>query len=189
MAEQKDYSNRGKFRGFKNKKKEHGDDRPLFEGKLSLPGMKEERAFALWAYGGKEDGATILSGKASEPASMQINAYTKPTQDEVQKIAATLPARDGRDPFKLDPDALILFTNKSKGEEGDKNRPDYYGFYNPGDGNIQRISAWSKLDRYGNPMLTGSLEAYERKLDREQEGSDMPPPEAMHREPEMEHAR
>mgnify|MGYP007011824350 FL=1 len=186
MAKQKDYPDRGNFRGFKNNKKEHGDDRPLFEGKLSLPGMKDERAFVLWAYGGKTDGATILSGKASEPATTQINAYTQPTQDEVQKIAAMLPARDGREPFKLDPDAIILFTNKAK-NESEKNRPDYYGFYNPGDGNIQRLSVWSKVDRYGNPMLTGSLEAYERKQNREQEVGDLPPPAQP--EPEMEHAR
>lgn len=189
MAKQNTQTDRGNFRAFKNKNKEVGDDRPLFQGKLTLPGLKDERSFALWPYASEKDGATILSGRAGASANSQIAAYTQPTKEQVQKLAVELPSRNGAEPFKLDPDALILFTNKSK-DADNPDRPDYYGFYNPGDGKTQRIAAWSQLDRYGNPMLTGSLQTYEQRMEHEQDAArpaqtETPPA----REREMENAR
>jgi len=186
MAKATTQPDRGNFRAFKNTSKEVGDDRPLFQGKLTLPGMKEERSFALWPYASEKDGTTILSGRAGLSANSQIAAYTQPPKEQVQKLAVELPSRNGAEPFKLEPDSLILFTNKTKDQEN-QGRPDYYGFYNPGDGKLQRIAAWSNLDRYGNPMLTGSLQLHEQRMEREQD--DAGPPQERMPERELEHAR
>ena len=106
----------------------------------------------------------------------------------MQKLAVEIPSKTDGNPFKLDPDSLILFTNKRKGAENPE-RPDYYGFYNPGDGNLQRVAAWSQLDRDGNAMLTGSLQPYERSKDKEQDAAGPPDPQQHSAEREMEHAR
>ena len=188
MAKSFDKPDRGNFRAFKNNAKEVGDDRPLFQGKLTLPNSKDERSFALWPYASEKDGATILSGRAGVSANSQIASYTQPAQEQVQKLAVEIPSKTDGKPFKLDPDSLILFTNKSKGAENPE-RPDYYGFYNPGDGNLQRVAAWSQLDRYGNAMLTGSLQPYERSKDKEQDAAGPPDPQQHSAEREMEHAR
>lgn len=189
MAKSNTQHERGNFRAFKNNTKEVGDDRPLFQGKLTLPGMKDERSFALWPYASEKDGATILSGRAGASANSQIAAYTQPDKEQVQKMAVELPSRNGAAPFKLEPDSLILFTNKTK-DADNQERPDFYGFYNPGDGKTQRIAAWSNLDRYGNPMLTGSLQPYEQRMEREQDDAGPPPPAPLPaKERELEHAR
>ena len=192
MAKSYEQADRGNFRAFKNNSKEIGDDRPLFQGKLTLPNSKDERSFALWPYASEKDGTTILSGRAGASANSQIAAYTQPSKEEVQRYAVALPAKNGGEPFKLEPDAVILFTNKTKDAEN-PDRPDYYGFYNPGDGNLQRIAAWSQLDRYGNPMLTGSLQPYERNKEKAQDAAGPPlrhqPQTEQTREQELETAR
>ena len=195
MAKTKDTAERGNFRAFKNNSKEMGDDRPLFQGKLTLPGSNDERGFALWPYA-SEKGGTILSGRAGITANSQIAAYTQPAKEDVQRLAVELPSKTGGEPFKLEPDALILFENKSKDAEH-PGRPDYYGFYNPGDGKIQRVAAWSNLDRYNNPMLSGSLQPYEQQMERGQDDAgpvqDAPPPppplKRGKQDREVEHAR
>lgn len=184
MAKSNPQNDRGNFRAFKNTSKEIGDDRPLFQGKLTLPNSKDERSFALWPYASGKDGATILSGRAGASANSQIAAYTQPSKEQVERMAVELPSRNGSEPFRLEPDAVVLFTNKTKQEGQD--RPDYYGFYNPGNGSTQRIAAWSQLDRYGSPMLSGSLQTYEPTLDRQQD--DAGPP-AADPQRELEHMR
>lgn len=191
MAKSKDNGIRGNFRAYKNNSKEVGDDRPLFNGKLTLPGMKDERGFALWPYASEKDGSIILSGRAGATANSQISSYTQPPKEQVQQMAVEIPSRNGGEPFKLEPGSLILFTNKTKDAEN-PGRPDYYGFYNPGDGKLQRIAAWSQLDRYNNPMLTGSLQPYERNMEKAQDADrpdDIPPPPPLEQHREMEHAR
>lgn len=185
MAKSNPQAHRGNFRAFKNTSKEIGDDRPLFQGKLTLPNSKDERSFALWPYASGKDGATILSGRAGASANSQIAAYTQPSKEQVERMAVELPSRNGAEPFRLEPDAVVLFTNKTK-QEANPDRPDYYGFYNPGDGTTQRLAVWSQLDRYGSPMLSGSLQTYEPALDKQQDDAG-PPPEAAKRE--LEHTR
>lgn len=189
MAKTYDKPDRGNFRAFKNNSKEIGDDRPLFQGKLTLPNSKDERSFALWPYASEKDGATILSGRAGVSANSQIASYTQPAKETVQKLAVEIPSKSGGEPFKLEPDSLILFTNKSK-DADNQERPDYYGFYNPGDGKLQRVAAWSQLDRYGNPMLTGSVQAYDQNKQMEQDAER--PAQSTHNmasDRELEHAR
>lgn len=190
MAKSYDKPDRGNFRAFKNNSKEVGDDRPLFQGKLTLPNSKDERSFALWPYASEKDGSSILSGRAGVSANSQIASYTQPAKEQVQKLAVEIPSKTDGKPFKLEPDSLILFTNKSKNAENPE-RPDYYGFYNPGDGKLQRVAAWSQLDRYGNLMLTGSVQPYDQNKDMEQDADG--PTQATHPEKtperEMEHAR
>ncbi len=188
MAKTYEQTDRGNFRAFKNNSKEIGDDRPLFQGKLTLPNSKDERSFALWPYASEKDGATILSGRAGASANSQIAAYTQPPKEQVQKLAVEIPSKTDGKPFKLEPDSLILFTNKTK-DADNQGRPDYYGFYNPGDGKLQRIAAWTQLDRYGNPMLTGSLQTFERNNEREQDAAGPPAQKDRAREEELEHAR
>ncbi len=190
MAKSYEQADRGNFRAFKNNSKEIGDDRPLFQGKLTLPNSKDERSFALWPYASEKDGASILSGRAGASANSQIAAYTPPPKDQVQKLAVEIPSKTDGKPFKLEPDSLILFTNKTKDAEN-QGRPDYYGFYNPGDGNLQRVAAWSQLDRSGNPMLTGSLQKYERNKEMEQDnaGPARPLQKEQAREEDLEHTR
>ena len=188
MAKTYDKPDRGNFRAFKNNSKEVGDDRPLFQGKLTLPNSNEERSFALWPYASKKDGATILSGRAGASANSQISAYTQPDREQVQRLAVELPAQENGKPFKIDPDALFLTENKTK-DSNNPSRPDYYGFYNPGDGKLQRVAAWSQLDRYGNPMLTGSLQLYERGKEMEQDQSVPPQQQDQMHERDVEHAR
>ncbi len=190
MAKTYDQTDRGNFRAFKNNSKEIGDDRPLFQGKLTLPNSKDERSFALWPYASDKDGSSILSGRAGASANSQIAAYTQPPKEQVQKLAVEIPSKTDGKPFKLEPDSLILFTNKTK-DANNQERPDYYGFYNPGDGKLQRVAAWSQLDRYGNPMLTGSVQPYERNKDVEQDAAGPPRQQQKEqsREPELEHAR
>jgi hypothetical protein len=90
--------------------------------------------------------AMILSGRAGVSANSQIAAYTQPPKEQEQQMAVEIPSKNGGDPFKLEAGSIILFTNKTKDAEN-QGRPDYYGFYNPGDGKLQRIAAWSNLDR------------------------------------------
>lgn len=108
----------------------------------------------------------------------------------MQKLAVEIPSKNDGKPFKLEPDAVILFANKTKDADNPE-RPDYYGFYNPGDGKLQRIAAWSQLDRYGNPMLTGSLQPFERNNDKEQDAAGPPRQRQKEqaREEDLEHAR
>lgn len=190
MAKSYEQADRGNFRAFKNNSKEIGDDRPLFQGKLTLPGSKEERGFALWPYASEKDGSSILSGRAGASANSQIASYTQPPKEQVQKLAVEIPSKTDGKPFKLEPDSLILFTNKTK-DADNQGRPDYYGFYNPGDGKLQRVAAWSQLDRYQNPMLTGSLQPYERNKEMEQDNAGPPHQQQneQQREQELEHAR
>src|SRR5690606_30663790 len=52
---------------------------------------------------------------------------------------------------------VVLFPNRFKEDAPEKDRPDYWGAYNPGDGStIVRVSAWMTKDRYKNAMLRGA---------------------------------
>jgi hypothetical protein len=59
--------------------------------------------------------------------------------------------------LKLAPRQLVLFPNGFKAEAPEKDRPDYWGAYNPGNGEpVVRISVWAKKDRNQHAMLGGA---------------------------------
>lgn len=147
----------GNFIAFMNRDKEPGDNRPAFDGRLSTPGADDELRFALWAHPyvnpktGEEQimfngQAAAVDAKAS--ALDQVHALTKPPG---QGAAAELGG------LSLALRQVVLFPNGFKADAPDKDRPDYWGAYNPGNGEpIVRISVWAKKDRNQNAMLTGA---------------------------------
>ena len=59
--------------------------------------------------------------------------------------------------LKLAARQIVLFPNGFKDEAPEKNRPDYWGAFNPGNGEpIVRISVWAKKDRNQHAMLAGA---------------------------------
>lgn len=194
MTERDSDPTRGNMIGFLNTSKVPGDARPVFQGKLTLPGVLAERGFALWATTSERSGATVLTGRAGENAVSQIDKLTKPAPDHEVDATIALAQRDGAEALEIKPHSMVLFTNKSKDAQN-QSRPDYWGYYNPG-GNepLMRLAAWAKTDQRGNAMITGSLQKNEQHL----EHADDPAPEADHfhnedreqeDEPEMRHRR
>jgi hypothetical protein len=117
-------ADKGNFRAFKNLRKDASDNRPLFQGKLTLPGLPDERGFALWASVSKTSGETVLSGKALASATAQINEIAKP-REVLDPDAAIKIAQDGGKGLTIDPHAILLFANKQKDAEH-ADRPDYW---------------------------------------------------------------
>lgn len=177
---------RGNLIGYLNKSKQPGDDRPVFQGKLSLPGLTTERGFALWAHTSEKTGDTVLSGRAGESATSQIEKLTKPPRQHDTDTTIKLEQRDGSAGLSIDPHSMLLFTNKQK--DTNQARPDYWGYYNPGGGQpLMRLAAWAKTDRHGSAMLTGSLQKEEPKREN---APDNGPPDNHQRhaaEPEREY--
>ena len=59
--------------------------------------------------------------------------------------------------LSLAPRQLVLFPNGFKADAPDKNCPDCWGAFNPGQGQpIARITAWTKKDRNQHAMLAGA---------------------------------
>ena len=148
----------GNFIAFVNRDKAPGDNRPAFEGRLSLPGTDAERRLVLWAHELPEAPAganrVMFMGQAdaltadASPID-QIAALTRPPTDAATEATyANLTLR---------PQQIVLFPNKFKDEDPSKPRPDYWGAFNPGNGqDVVRLSVWAKKDRNGNPMLAGA---------------------------------
>lgn len=150
----------GNFIAFLARDKAPGDTRPMFEGRISLPGSEIELPVPLWGheYTDPKTGELKVMFNGSTDA---VSAQDTP-QDQV---AALLKADDAQETASLSSLTLkarqvVLFPNRFKNEAPDKDRPDYWGAYNPGgDQSIVRISAWMRKDRYGRAMLTGSTSA------------------------------
>lgn len=158
---------RGNLLGFINSAKAPGDDRPAFQGKLSLPGQSAERGFALWAHTSEKTGDVVLSGRAGDSAAAQIDKLTKPPRQHDTDTTIQIAQKNGAEGLKIEPHAIVLFTNKQKDGEN-PNRPNYWGYYNPGGGDpLMKLAAWAKTDRRGNAMLTGSLQRDEPARERE----------------------
>ena len=148
---------RGDFVAFMNRDKQPGDRKPAFEGRIAKPGTDEKRGMALWAhdYTDPKTGEVkvMFSGSADvnptgAPAAAQIAALVTSARE-----AATL------NNLSINSGQVVLFPNGFKGEAPDKDRPDYWGAYNPGDGSeLVRISAWAKTDRNGRAYLTGATQ-------------------------------
>lgn len=194
MAKTDDKTPRGNLIGFLNSAKQPGDSKPVFQGKLSLPGSPSERGFALWAYTSEKSGDTVLSGRATNAATEQVKDLIHAKPDKTADTIISIAQKDGGKGLEIAPHALLLFSNKQKDKEGadsEKVRPDYWGYYNPGNGEaLQRIAAWAKTDRNGAAMLTGSLQKEEpfRGNERSRNGQPAREPEE-EREEEMEMGR
>lgn len=169
MAAQKPNPKRGNLIGFLNTKKTPGDNRPIFQGKLTLPGKETERGYALWSYTSEKSGATVLSGKALDDANTQVERLTSPDREYDTDTTIALAQKDGAESLEIKPGAMVMFTNKSK-DTDNPSRPDFWGYYNPGGKQpLMRLAAWSKTDRNGRAMLTGSLVVDEPSQSLEQE--------------------
>lgn len=147
----------GNFIAFLVRDKEPGDKRPVFEGRLSLPDTEAELRFPLWGheYADPKTGEMMTMFNGSTDA---ISLADAPKD----QVAALLKNEDAIAPVsisnvKLRSRQVVLFPNRFKDEAPEKERPDYWGAYNPGNGQpVVRISAWMRKDRYGRAMLTGA---------------------------------
>lgn len=153
---------RGDFVAFMSRDKQPGDNRPVFDGRLTLPGTDSTRTFALWSheyadtatgevrimFTGQADAVATSASPIEQVASLQREAG-----------ASAEPARVSN--LELRPRQLVLFPNKFKepsreGEEPSR-RPDYWGAFNPADGSaVVRVSVWMRKDRSGRAMLSGA---------------------------------
>lgn len=148
---------RGDFVAFMNRDKQPGDNRPAFEGRISKPGAEEKHVITLWAheYTDPKTGEVkvMFNGQAeaisrnSAPAE-QINALVRQASDAKEATLGGL---------SLAPRQVVLFPNGFKADAPEKDRPDYWGAYNPGDGSpVVRNSVWLKKDKSGRAFLSGA---------------------------------
>ena len=147
----------GNFVAFLARDKEPGDRRPVFDGRLRLPATETDLTFALWGheYADPKTGEvqTMFNGRADavSPSDAPMDQVGALLKDD----GAAGPASVGN--LQLRARQLVLFPNRFKAEAPEKERPDYWGAYNPGNGQpIVRISAWLRKDRYHNAMLAGA---------------------------------
>lgn len=150
----------GNFVAYMNRAKNAGDNKPAFDGRIATPEGDTEHRFALWAheYTDPKTGEVqvMFNGKTDAVAftddpMKQLSAIAK------DSAAANKDVTQGS--LKLSSGQLVLFPNGFKNDLPlpDKERPDYYGFYNPGDDKpVVRISAWARKDRYQHAMLSGA---------------------------------
>lgn len=181
MADKSNDPLKGNLRGFLNRQKMPGDNRPVFQGKLSLPGIKGDRSFALWPYTSEKSGASVLSGRAGASAAEQIQMLTNPQREHDTDTTIEIAQKGGGEALHIQPNAIVMFTNKSKDADNQK-RPDYFGYYNPGGGQpLMRLAAWTDTDRNGAAIITGNVSKDEPRR-------DMDAPEKPRREaPEPDH--
>lgn len=148
---------RGNFIAFVNRDKKPGDNRPAFDGRISIPGAEDERRHVLWAheYTNPKTGEVqvMFNGRADSLATTasafdQISALAATPLTEQEAVVGNL---------KLAAGQIVIFPNGFKADAPDKDRPDYWGAYNPGNGAaIVRLSVWAKKDRNGNAILAGA---------------------------------
>lgn len=173
-----DQSLRGNFIAFLNRDKQPGDNKPAFDGRLSVPGSDEELRLALWAH-------DYINPKTGE-VQIMFNGQTglaSTTAAPMEQVAALLrqnPEQAGATlgNVTLAARQVVLFPNGFKADSPDKDRPDYWGAFNPGDGSpLVRISAWAKKDRNHNAMLAGAT-SYPIPGKSEAQQQDASPPMA-----------
>lgn len=148
---------RGNFVAFLNRDKQPGDNKPAFDGRLSLPGHDTQLPFPLWAHEYKDP----KTGEVKIMFNGRIDAVS-PTDAPLDQVA-TLLKEDGANPeatysnLQLKARQLVLFPNGFKAEAPEKQRPDYWGAFNPGNNApVVRLSVWLRKDRYQNALLTGA---------------------------------
>ncbi len=148
---------RGDFVAFMNRDKQPGDNRPAFEGRISKPGSEEKHDITLWAH------------EYTDPKTGEIKVMFNGQADAIarnaaagEQIAMLVKQSDGAKDaamggLTLAPRQVVLFPNGFKDAAPEKQRPDYWGAYNPGDGSpIVRSSVWLKKDRSGRAFLSGA---------------------------------
>lgn len=155
MAETND---KGNFVAYMNRNKQAGDNKPSFEGRIAIPGTETEHRMALWSheYTDPKTGEQRIAFNGRT----DLNAYTDAPCDQIASIAKA--ADSGtilQGSLEIARGQIVMFENNSKDEPSKtgNERPDYYGYYNPGNGSpIVQIGAWARKDKYQNPMLSGA---------------------------------
>lgn len=148
----------GNFIAFLNRRKQPGDNQPMYEGRIAIPGEGAEHRLALWAHEYKNP----KTGELQVMYNGQIDAVTPGAlvKDQVAALMkATSPgeAEATLGNLKLAPRQVVLFPNGFKADAPDKDRPDLWGAFYPAPGApIVRISAWEKMDRNQHAMLGGA---------------------------------
>lgn len=148
---------RGNFIAFFNRDKKQGDNRPAFDGRIATPGTEQERRLALWAH----EYTNPKTGEVQVMFNGQADSITTSASalDQISYLVAT-PAGDQDATLgnlTLSAGQIVMFPNGFKNDAPEKDRPDYWGAYNPGNGEpLVRISAWAKKDRNDHAMLTGA---------------------------------
>ncbi|WP_423415854.1 hypothetical protein RLW55_05910 [Hyphomicrobium sp. B1] len=147
----------GNFIAYLNRDKEPGDKKPAFDGRIGIPGRDEELRFAIWAHEYKTPSTgevqIMFNGQAGNVATSaapldQVATLLKASPEGAEATIGNL---------TLAPRQVVLFPNRFKAEAPEKDRPDYWGAFNPGNGDpVVRISAWTKKDRNGHAMLAGA---------------------------------
>lgn len=147
----------GNFIAYLNRDKEPGDRKPAFDGRITIPGREDEMRFAIWAHEYKHPSTgnmqIMFNGQAGNVATNaapldQVTALAKSAPEGAEATIGNL---------TLAPRQVVLFPNRFKTEAPEKDRPDYWGAFNPGNGEpVVRISAWAKKDRNGHAMLAGA---------------------------------
>ncbi|MGE0700344.1 MAG: hypothetical protein AB7O57_14700 [Hyphomicrobiaceae bacterium] len=150
---------RGDFVAFMNRDKQPGDNRPAFEGRIAKPGTDERREMSLWAhqYADPRTGEIRIMFNGSVDA---IDAAAS-AADQLATLVEAAPegAEQSLNNLSLKARQVVLFPNGFKEEAPDKDRPDYWGAYNPGDGTpLVRISTWLKKDRNGRAFMSGATQ-------------------------------
>jgi len=153
---------RGDFVAFMNRDKEPGDRKPTFDGRLNLPDSETEIRFALWSheYVDKSTGEVLVMFNGQGAA---VAASDTPMQ-QVSTLMKTAGAH-GREAtvgnLSLNPRQVVLFPNKFRDEAPDKERPDFWGAYNPGNGApVVRISAWMRKARHSQMAYLSGATSY-----------------------------
>jgi hypothetical protein len=147
----------GNFVAFLVRDKEPGDKKPTFEGRIKLPNADAELSFALWAH----EYADPKTGEMHIMFNGRTDAIS-PDAAPMAQVAALMKDGTGATPaavgnLQIATRQLVLFPNKFKDDAPDKERPDYWGAYNPGNNEpIVRISAWMRKDRFKHAMMAGA---------------------------------
>lgn len=147
----------GNFVAFLVRDKQPGDKKPTFDGRLTLPALKTELNIALWAH----EFTDPKSGEVKMMFNGRADAVS-PTDAPLDQVAALVRQEGAADiaelgALSLSPRQVVLFPNRFKDDEPAKQRPDFWGAFNPGQGQpLVRISAWMRKDRYKHAMMTGA---------------------------------
>ena len=159
--EEEEQKQNGRLFAAVNPDKQPGDKRPAFRGDVTLEGEDAKRQAVLWALTTKA-GRTMLAGRTAKSAKDQIDDLAQPKAPEAEPERG--PQSDGKQ-FVVEAHELVLFENG--GKTPDKpTLPDYWGYYNPGDGTpLRRLTVWANNDRNGRPTLSGTLSVHEPALE------------------------
>ena len=101
----------GRLVAFLNADKQPGDQRPAFNGDITLPDDPSERRLLLWPHAIKK-GHTLLAGRVSKSAMEQIEALTRPSPERAEDLIEQA-RTDGRQ-LAVDINEILMFENSRK---------------------------------------------------------------------------